>query len=266
MNASAPTAMPRVHGRGEPCSVPMLLALLAIAVFAASWGCIALVAHSGRVSTLWISNAIVLACLLRRPGRLWPEIVGIAFFANFAADILSGDLVARAAGLSFANAVEVLIVAWPLRWLGFDRNFSNTEVLITFYMLVAAACGTSAAIAAATLHGSTGAPFWPTVGAWFGADALGLSLLVPFFVCVRRSAFVELFAPGQRGLSVGLLGAVCAVGAICYAFPGWTPNILYFPVLILLTFRCGFAGGAIGLILALGITVALTLTGHVPTG
>ncbi|MEI9887813.1 MAG: ATP-binding protein [Rhizomicrobium sp.] len=263
MNASAPTALPRAPGAAQPRSTPLLLGLLALAVFVSSWGCVALISHSGRVSTIWISNAIVVACLLKSPSRLWLNILGVAVLASFAVGFATGDLVSRTIGLSLANAAEILIVAWPLRRLGFDRNFSNTEVLITFYALAAAACATSAMVAAATLHYTAGAAFWPTVGTWFGADALGLSLLVPFFVCVRPAAFAEMFAPGQRGVSAGLLGAVFAVGAVCYSLPGWMPGFLYFPVLILLTFRRGFAGGALGLILALGITFTLALTDRV---
>ena len=262
MNAAVSPPLPRLL----PRSTPAFLALLALAVFASSWGCIALIMHSGRVSTIWISNAIVLAAMLKHPRRVWLEIVGVAFVANFAADVLAGDLVARAAGLSLANAIEVLIVAWPLRWLGFDKNFGNTEVLMTFYGLVAAGCGTSSVIAAETLHLFAAAPFWPTFGTWFGADALGLSLLLPFFMCVRTTAVTEMFERGQRGLTLGLLAAVIVVGAICYAFPSWTPSFLYFPVLILLTFRRGFAGGALGLTLAVGITFTLTLSGHVSGG
>ncbi len=247
-------------------STPAFLAMLGLAVFAASWGCIALIMHSGRVSTIWVSNAIVLAAMLKRPRRLWLEILGIVFLANFAADVLAGDQVTRAAGLSLANAVEVLIVAWPLRWLGFDRNFSNTEVLVTFYALVGAACGVSSALAAATLQASAGAPFWPTFATWFGADALGLSLLVPFFMCVRAGAFAGMFARGERGLTAGLLSGVFVVGGICYALPPWTPSFLYVPVLVLLTFRRGFAGGALGLLLAVAITFTLTLTGHTSGG
>ncbi|HEY4940899.1 MAG TPA: ATP-binding protein [Rhizomicrobium sp.] len=260
MNVPAP--LPRILAGAVPRSTPVFLALLAVTVFLSSWACIALTLHAGRVSMIWISNAIVLACLLQHKRSVWLEIVGVAFLANFAADIMAGDVVFRASGLAAANAIEVLIIAWPLRWLGFDRNFSNNEVLLTFYGLVVAACGLSALMAAIILNISVGAPMWPTVGTWFGADALGMSLLVPFFMCVRLAAFQEMFSAEQRGLSLALLAAVFAVGGLCYAFPAWTPSFLYVPVLILLTFRRGFAGGALGLSVAVTLSFAFALTGH----
>ena len=259
MNASAQSAP--LTGI-VPRSTPAFLAMLAATVFLTSWGCIALIQHSGRISTIWIGNAIVLAALLKHPRRVWFEILGVAFLANFAADILAGDLVLRGAGLTLANIAEVVIVAWPLRWLGFDRNFSNGEVLISFYALVIAGCGASGMIAAAMLDIFAGTPFWTTVGTWFGADALGLALLVPFFMCVRPKAFLEMFNGEQRLLSLVLIAAVFAVGSLCFAFPAWTLSFLYFPVLILLTFRRGFAGGALGLAIAVTFSFALALNGH----
>ncbi|HXC55217.1 MAG TPA: ATP-binding protein [Rhizomicrobium sp.] len=260
MNASAQLIAPAARGEGR--STPQFLASFTLLIFATTWACIALVHHSGRISTLWISNAIVLACLLKRPRRAWLELVGIATLANFVADVLVGDIAFNAVGFSLANTIEVLVVALPLRWLGFDRAFSRSEVLLAFYGLVIAACTVSSGIAAATLLASAGASFWLSFRSWFGADALGLSLLVPFFMCVRYAAFKEMFTFGQRLGTVVLLGAVFGVGYVCYALPSWTPSFLYFPVLILLTFRRGFAGGALGLFIAVAISFALALGHH----
>jgi signal transduction histidine kinase len=158
--------------------------------------------------------------------------------------------------------VEVLVAAVPLRWLGFDKVFSRTEVLLTFYGLTIAACATSATLAATMLHYTSGAPFLGVMGSWFGADALGLSLLVPFFMCVRHAAFKEMFSSGNRLGTAVLIGLVFAVGYVCYALPNWTPSFLYFPVLMFLTFRRGFAGGALGLFLAAAISFFLAMGHH----
>jgi len=243
-------------------NTPQFLALLAIAIFATTLACVMLVQHAGRVTPLWVSNAILLACLLRRPTRAWGEMLAVGALAALAADFATNDTVLNAAGFCAANLIEVLIVAVPLRWLGFDRVFSRTEVLLAFYALAIAACAVSALIASATLHYSSGAPFFSTMGSWFGADALGLSLLVPFFMCVRYASFGEMFASRAWFGTACLLALVAAVGYICYALPSWTLSFLYFPVLMLLTFRRGFAGGALGLFLALAISIYLAVSHH----
>jgi len=249
--------------RDEGRCTPVFLAVLCLTVFVLTCACILFVQHTGRIATIWVSNAVVLAALLKHSRRSWLEITGIAMLANFASDIVVGDILFNAAGLSVANAIEVLVVAVPLRWLGFDRAFSRTEVLLTFYVLVIAACSASSVIAAATLYRSSGAPIMASFRCWFGADALGLSLFVPFFMCVRLDTFLDMFYAGQRALTLALLGCVIAVGGLCYAFPAWTLSSLYVPVLILLTFRRGFAGGALGLFIAVAISFALGMSDHV---
>ncbi|MEJ0025101.1 MAG: ATP-binding protein [Rhizomicrobium sp.] len=255
MNVSAQSIAPASRDRG----VPQSLALLGLAIFATTWACVALVEHNGRISPLWVSNAILLACLLRRPTRAWLPMLAVAALAAIAADFATNDTVFNAMGFCLANLTEVLIVAVPLRWLGFDRVFSRTEVLLTFYGLVIAACAVSAGMAGAMLHYSSGASFFSVARSWFGADTLGLSLLVPFFMCVRYAAVEEMFAPGARFGTFVLLGLVAAIGYLCYALPHWAPSFLYFPVLILLTFRRGFAGGALGLSMALVVSFYMAI-------
>ena len=258
MNATAQT--PAAASRDR--STPQFLALFGLAIFASTWACVALVAHVGRISPLWIANAILLASLLKRSTRQWVDMLPVAALAALAADFVTGDTVGNAFGFCTANVCEVLIVAVPLRWLGFDRVFARTEVLLVFYGLVIAACAVSAVMASAVMHITNGTPLFSIVGSWFGADALGLSLLAPFFMCVRYEAFKAMFAPGERLGTLVLLTLVLVVGYVCYALPNWTPSFLYFPVLILLTFRRGFAGGALGLFLAVAVSFFLALDRH----
>ena len=54
---------------------------------------------------------ILLAVILKRPRLAWLELIGIASIANFAADIVFGDPVFHAAGLSLANTVLSAVIA-----------------------------------------------------------------------------------------------------------------------------------------------------------
>jgi len=260
VNASAQTIALAPRARNTLKS----LTLLGLAIFAATWACVALVQHTGRITPLWVGNAVLLACLLRRPTRDWTQMIGVAAIAAVAADFVTGDNALNAVGFCIANLAEVLIVALPLRWLGFDRVFSRTEVLLTFYGLTIVACAVSALLAAATLNYTAGTSYLSVMGSWFGADALGLSLLAPFFMCVRRAAIEQMFAPGARLGTYFLLGLVAGVGYLCYALPYWTPSFLYFPILMLFTFRRGFAGGALGLFIALAVSYLLATSVHTP--
>ncbi|MBL6939669.1 MAG: MASE1 domain-containing protein [Alphaproteobacteria bacterium] len=260
MSASVTSAVPAKHESGR--STPWFLAALGLAVFALTLACVYLVQHTGRITPIWIANAVVVAALLRHDRGAWIEIIGVAALANFAADMLLSDIWFNGVGFSVANSLEVLLAAAPLRFLGFDRAFSRTESLLTFYVCVAVACAASSTIAATALLISAGLPFWSSFASWFGADALGLALLVPFFQCVKLGAFREMFSRGERWVSLVMLGGVACVGLLSFSFPTFSLSVLYFPTLILLTFRRGFAGGALGLLIALTASLLMTFHNH----
>jgi signal transduction histidine kinase len=237
---------------------PLYLVALAAMIFASDWGCVMLTAHTGRVAAIWFANAILVASLLKHPRRDWPEMIGVALLAYFSANMLAHDRAIIGLGLSLGNITEVLIVAIPLRWLGFDRVFSRTEVLLFFYALViGVAAIASSLIAGATLHYVDGENFADIAHSWYGADALGLCLLVPFFMCVKISALKALFDREQLAGTVALLGCVVGVIVICILLPRYSPAFLFFPVLVLLTFKRGFAGGAVGLAVAAAASFTL---------
>lgn len=241
--------------RTNPRLSPAFIVALAALIFASSLGCLALTQYTGRVAAIWIANAVLLASLLKHSRRVWLELLGIAFLAYFSADMMVHDRIPTGVGLSLSNISEVVLVALPMRWLGFDRDFSRTESLVTFYVLVVAcAVPLSSIMASITLHATTGADFLAIVFNWYGADALGLCLLVPFLMCVRPAALREMFSNEQLSGTLGLLGLVLACVVINIAFSRYTPAFFFIPVLVLLTFKRGFAGGAVGL--AIAVTTA----------
>ena len=199
---------------------PLFVVALAAMIFATSWMCVALTGYTGRVAAIWIPNAILTASLLEHAQRDWAPMIVVAFVAIFCANLISHDSILTGAGLAFANIIEVLIVVSPLRWLGFDRAFSRTEVLLLFYALVlGAAVPVSALLAGVTLHYTIGAPTLAMVRSWYGADVLGLCLLVPFFACVKLSALRGLYARDKIFGSAMLLSCVLGLSLIHISEP-----------------------------------------------
>lgn len=244
---------------------PLFLAALAAMIFVSDWACVLLTAHAGRVAAIWIANSILLASLLKHDHRDWSKLISVALFAYFTADLIARDLASTAIGLAIANVIEVLIVAVPLRWLSFDRVFSRTEVLVLFYALVLGCAGiVSALLAGLTLNYTTGASIATVAWSWYGADVLGLCLLVPFFMCVKLSALRAVFARDQIFVTGLLLACVLGAIAVSVLLPMYSAAFLVFPVLILLTFQRGFAGGAIGLAIAATASFALVFIRHTP--
>ncbi len=241
----------RAAWAGRQASLPLVLAVLAVLVFVTACGGIELTRATGRIAAIWIANALVVAALLHHSRRLWPVLLATGIAANFCADIAMGDTIASSLILSAINAVEILCVALPLRILRLDRDFTRTRALLVFYALALGPAPIFAAVASAAYLDLIGtAAFLPTATGWYAADALGLVIFVPPLLMVTRAELVALFAPGQRIVSLLLMGSVVAIAVLNYAAIQYPFAFLFFPAVVLLTFQRGFAGGAFGLLVA----------------
>src|ERR1700733_9314445 len=95
--------------RHRGVSSALLLLPIAAFVFVSACGGLALSSLIGRVSAIWVANAILVYYLLKHSRRRWPEILAAGLGANFAADLVMGDALATACALTLCNAVGVLI-------------------------------------------------------------------------------------------------------------------------------------------------------------
>src|ERR1700733_671321 len=111
---------------------PLLLMPIVALVFLSSCGGLALSDLIGRVSAIWIANAILVYFLLKNSVREWPSILAAGLGANLCADLFMGDGLLFSSALTFCNAVGVLIVAAPLKNLGLENDFSRPKPLCVF--------------------------------------------------------------------------------------------------------------------------------------
>ena len=241
---------------------PTYLLGLAALVFVSAVLCLELTWHGGRIAGIWLSNAFILAPVLRHHRRDWPALLATAYLANFCVDIVVGDPLARAAIAPLCNVVEVLMVALPMRYFGLDRDFSHTQSLIPFYILAAGPAPLVAALLAGFYFSTfEGSDFWTVVSVWFGGDALGLIMLVPPLLTVKGEALRAMFSRGQRLESVALIGLLLSLVFLNYVHKDYPIAFLFFPSVLLLTFKRGFAGGSIGLLIVALYMIAPVLMG-----
>jgi signal transduction histidine kinase len=243
---------------------PASLILLALVVFAGVYGCITLTLHFDRIATIWISNAIVVAALMKRRRRDWLALMVAAYLANVAGNYASGDPLPNITLIPIGNLIEILLVAVPLRLWRLDREFARPRSLIVFYALaVGPATIIPAFLAASYFHAITDAAYLPTVFNWYAADALGLAILVPPLMTVRLAALRQMFDRERIAGSLFMIGLVVGVAALNYWGRNMPVAFLFFPAVILITFQRGFAGGAIGLAITAAYMVAPVLLGDV---
>ena len=114
---------------------PSFLAVLSVAaVFGMlAYGGIMLTRDAGRVAAVWLPNAVVVAILLRGSATYWRLYIPAALIANVIANLLAGDALDLALGLSILNAFEIGAIVWGVRRCGVGRpDLSKLRDLIIF--------------------------------------------------------------------------------------------------------------------------------------
>jgi signal transduction histidine kinase len=228
----------------------ILLLWIAALVFASVCGGLALADVLGRVSALWLANAIIVFALLKHPRAAWPAVLVAGLGANFCASLVMGDDFTTAAALTLCNALGIVIVATPLEYQGLHDDLSRPKPLCVFYAL---ALGPAPALAgllsAVYFHWRDGRDFFHQAFDWYATDALGYSIVVPLLMTVKLDALRRMFSRGQIAMTLLLLAVVAAALLLDFISRDHLMAFLVFPAIILFTFQRGFAGGFIGLLM-----------------
>jgi signal transduction histidine kinase len=247
--------------RGRSVSPGMLLATM-LFFFASAAGVVLVARYTGQVDGIWISNAVLLAVLMKHGRQSWPAIIAVGFVANVAADVLTYHT-SLAVLFALLNLVEILAVALPLRLLKLDREFTRPHALLVFYALaVGPATILAASLGASYFHMTSGTPFLSTIRDWYSADALGLVIVVPPLMTVRLAALKAMFGRDQIVSTLLLIGVVVITILLNYFAKNYPIAFLFFPAVVLLTFQRGFAGGSIGLLLTAIYLIVPALVGQ----
>jgi signal transduction histidine kinase len=230
---------------------PLLLMPVALLVFASACGGLALSDAIGRVSAIWVSNAVLVYFLLTNSTRNWIGIFAAGLTANLLADVFMGDSFATSVALTLCNGVGVAIVAAPLKKFGLEKDFSRPKPLCIFYALaLGPAPVISGLLSAVYFHFAAGRDFFAQSFDWYATDALGYSIVVPLLMTARIADFKKMFGREELVVTLLLLGVMLGTLAINFVGREYPIAFLFFPALILVTFQRGFAGGAIALLMA----------------
>ena len=218
-----------------------------LVLFIISLSCIEFLRDTRSITTLWPSNAVVLALLLRSTPN-WRN-YGLIFlgggsaiaFANFA----DGNGLALSAVLTIGNIAEVA-TAWILLVIyQNDSNFTCVRKLSIFVILaggiaplVSASVG---AIALASAQANSWGPIWLN---WYASHALGMIIVTPFLLSAGLEEWRALRIKRRYGEALGVL-ALIVLAAVFTAF--YRPFLFIIaPVLLFAAFRFGVMGAAAG--------------------
>ena len=157
-----------------------------------SWLGIVLSRQSEGVATIWLTNGMLFAVVITRPRKVWLQFFAVGLLADTLADVLYGDPLALALGVSVANSVEVILSSFALTyWFGNPFNLSKRRPLLAFLgvAVVGATAVTSAIGASWTLLFVSAGPWWTLFRTWYLGDILGMAIVAPFVFILLRPGF-----------------------------------------------------------------------------
>lgn len=244
--------------------------LTGLLCFALSAAMIKYLSFQGNLASVWPANAVVLALLLGRERRDWPPFLIAGFLATMAAGAVTRGTLTAPIGFAVANTVEVALAAWLLR----DTIANSGRLLhlhgsvwrfVLYAGIVAPIVG--ALLGAVIAFFAFGLPIGISLATKLCADALGLLIFTPFFFGVFHGEYAASLrlANGSERVRLALYyGVVLAVSLAVFSqqrFP-----LLFLPMvpLMLVSFRFGWQGTSLGVMLLAVIGVVATVHGHGP--
>ncbi|WP_162932197.1 sensor domain-containing diguanylate cyclase [Solimonas sp. K1W22B-7] len=224
------------------------LAGLFLLVALSCWAAIALTPPEGRISSIWLANGLLVGLLAGTPAaRWWPALVA-GYGGNVFANVVAGDPLALALSLALCNSMEVALALGLLQHrLGPDCDLRRSGVLLQFGLFAVLLAPAASALLAATIlseHGGTG--MLQVLAVWYPADVLGMAIVAPLVMTLRRPAGRPLDAGLRAWLPASAL--LVAMTVLAFGVSRWLPPLLFltFPPLLFMVLRHGNRGAAVG--------------------
>jgi len=156
-----------------------LVALLAVAYFAAAKVSLLAAIPPGYATAIWPPSGIALAALLLAGNRLWPGV----WLGSFAANLtIEGALLASAIIATGSSVQSFAVATMVRRSLGAPRNFARAREVLLFVGLVAAGATiapTVALLPLAAIYPLPGAELAANWWTWWQGDSCGMLVFAP---------------------------------------------------------------------------------------
>ncbi|MFF5337227.1 MASE1 domain-containing protein [Streptomyces sp. NPDC013181] len=198
--------------------------------------------HGAVVTPLWPATGIALGALLCLGVRVWP---GIALGSLVVVTALSGTVRAETAVTVAASTLAPLCAYLMLRRAGFRPELDRLRdgIVLVFLggmlpMVISASAGAGVLVADGTI---TPADFWSVWAAWWAGDAMGVLMVTPMVLVLRRARAPRLT---DRWLEAGTLAVVAVTVAVVATLSTLPMIYLVFPILIWAALRFQLAGTA----------------------
>jgi diguanylate cyclase (GGDEF)-like protein len=218
---------------------------------ASSWGGLILARAPWKADIFWPANGILLASLLILPRRFWTAYLAGSILSSLLVHQVLGFPVSFSLIFTAANTVEVLLAAlWLTPQASRRPDLTNLKTLGNLLLYAALLAPLASSVVVELCLSIWFKPAkWLAMGNLFFGDALGMAIMVPLTLAVDRTELAALFSRARWLESIGILGGLTLLSFVVFAQTGWPIIFLLFPPLLLVIFRLGVSGSAIGLFL-----------------
>jgi integral membrane sensor domain MASE1 len=220
----------------------------------------------GQVTPFWPPTGIALFCLLQLGIRTWPGVTLGAFLVNVTLGPSPSAVAAIVAGNTLAPVCAYLLLNRVKFRQGLDRL--RDALALVFLgalggMLISATVGSGVLVLYGALPASD---FWPTWSVWWTGDAMGVLVITPLLLVLRkarRPGDVLPYRPYLWAEAVALLVGTLVVSLLATRS---TIGMLFlaFPCLIWAAFRFQLAGAAPCVLIVSVVTIHAAADGAGP--
>jgi diguanylate cyclase (GGDEF)-like protein len=255
-----------LRNKDVPQNSPTETLFVSLLYFLSAWLSLKFTGEGSAIASVWLANGVLLAYLLTTPRACWRKLVTGCVIANMLANLSVGHDLMGAIVLSACNMAEVAIPAHVLGGRLRNRNavinwaFAQ-KFLIYAVVLGPAFAGALAGVALSSLQSENSGEIFRM---WFMADALGIALVTPLAVALRRSGIGAM--RDKEGLAYMLLclGLVSVVTAAVFSQSRYPLLFVIMPFLVFAAFRLGLAGLSAAYVICGSIALAMTNAGSGP--
>lgn len=224
-------------------------AIVTLIYFAVTWVGVAFGAYVAHSNVIWPANGVLLGIVLfSRKQNWWPYFVGTAL-VSAVLHVYMGFPTGRSMVYALANVAEVYSAAL-LIGRGEDRrpDLARPRVLGRFLLAILIGPAFSAAVVEIGSRLVHYGPQYDGIRSWYLADVLGLAIMTPIVLAIRRNKLRQLLQEKPtESLAIWVATAIVSVLISCQN--NYPIFFLFFPLLLLAVFRLGLTGSAISMVL-----------------
>ncbi|WP_405691717.1 MASE1 domain-containing protein [Streptomyces sp. NBC_00057] len=217
----------------------------------------------GQVTPLWPPTGIAVAALLVFGMRIWPGIALGALVVN----IFIGPSVVPVLFIAAGNTLAPICSYLMLRRAGFHNALDRLRDALALVflgalggMLISATVGTGILVLSGALPAGD---FRPTWSVWWTGDAMGVMVVTPFLLVLRRLRWPHGVGLPRWAEATALVACTVTITILATDTPNASLLFLVFPFLIWAAFRFERAGAAC---CALGVSIFAILAAGRMTG